>query len=96
MRGKNERISIVDGVKKVMTKITLDTTACYQLGSVDGSAEIRNEKGELLGYFLATDRQFGKPPADFEVPLSIEETEKRRGLRPGRTLDEILRGMGLR
>jgi hypothetical protein len=79
-----------------MTKITLDPAACDQLGSVDGSAEIRNEKGELLGYFLASDRKIGQPPPGFEVPLSIEETEKRRGARTGRTLDEILRGMGLR
>lgn len=79
-----------------MTKITLDNTACNQLGGIDGSAEIRNEQGELLGYFLASDRKLGQPPPGFEVPLSIEETEKRREAQAGRTLDEILRGMGLR
>jgi hypothetical protein len=79
-----------------MTKITLDATACNQLGNIEGSAQILDERGQLVGYFVSGDRKPGQLPPGFEIPLSIEETEKLRGCRSGRTLDEILQGMGLR
>jgi hypothetical protein len=41
-------------------------------------------------------RRPGQPPEGFEIPLSAELTEHRRGPRSGRTLDEILRSMGVR
>jgi hypothetical protein len=77
-----------------MTKITLDPIACQQLGQVESSAEICDTQGRRLGYFVAGDHKLGQLPPDVEVPLSIEETEKRRTTRTGRTLDEILTGLG--
>lgn len=79
-----------------MTKITLEPSACVQLGSVEGSAQLVDAQGQLVGYFVSGDRKPGQLPPGFEIPLSIEETEKLRGCRTGRTLDEILQGMGLR
>jgi hypothetical protein len=79
-----------------MTKVTLDTTASDQLTNVVGSAQVFDEHGQLLGYFYSRNRKPGQLPPGFEIPLSIEETEKLRGGGTGRTLDEILQGMGLR
>jgi hypothetical protein len=76
-----------------MTKITLDSAACHQLECVTGSAEICDQHGQIVGYFISGTHKPGQLPPGFEVPLSVEETEKRRTVRTGRTLDEILRGL---
>ena len=78
-----------------MTKITLDTDACDQLGKVDGCAEICDEQGNVIGCFFAGELRPGQPPPGLEIPLSIEEIQRRRGTRTGRTAQEILRGLGL-
>lgn len=78
-----------------MTRIILDSATCEQLISIDGSAELCDEQGHIVGYFLAGDRKPGQPPPGFEIPLSIEEIEKLRGARTGRTLKEILKGLDL-
>ena len=74
-----------------MTKITLDSAACQQLECVEGSAEICDEQGQVVGYFVSGAGKPGQLPPDLEIPLSIEETEKLRTVRTGRTLSEILR-----
>jgi len=38
----------------------------------------------------------GVPPADLPIPLTAEELAVRRQSRTGRTLEEILRGLGQR
>jgi hypothetical protein len=38
----------------------------------------------------------GVPPADLPIPLAAEELAVRRQSRDGRTLEEILRGLGQR
>jgi len=80
-----------------MTRITLDADACQRLDAiVDHTAEICDAEGRVIGYFVPDGRRPGQPPEGFEIPLSAELTEHRRGPRSGRTLDEILRSMGVR
>jgi len=79
-----------------MTRITLDADACQRLDAVvDQTAEICDSEGRVIGYFVPDGRRPGQPPEGLEIPLSIELTERRRGIRSGRTLDEILRGIGI-
>jgi hypothetical protein len=79
-----------------MTKITIDSTTSRQLTGVLGAAELCDERGERLGYFVASHANPGALPPSSEIPLSIEETKRRCGSRTGRTLDQILDGMGLK
>jgi len=76
-----------------MTKITLDSAACQKLGNIDGSAEICDDTGHVVGYFVSGESKPGQPPSDLRIPLSIAETEDRRKVRTGRTLSEILSGL---
>lgn len=79
-----------------MTCIKLDAETCNQIKNAPGMIEFCDEHGTTLGYFVAGEPKPGQPPPGFEIPLSIEEIQRRRGTRTGRTLDEILRGMGVR
>ena len=79
-----------------MTHITLDADACQRLDAVvEHTAEICDSEGRVIGYFVPDGRRPGQPPEGLEIPLSTELTERRRGIRSGRTLDEILRGIGI-
>jgi hypothetical protein len=79
-----------------MTRITLDADACQRLDAVvEHTAEICDSEGRVIGYFVPDGRRPGQPPEGLEIPLSTELTERRRGIRSGRTLDEILRGIGI-
>ncbi len=79
-----------------MTRITLDADACQRLDAVvEHTAEICDSEGRVIGYFVPDGRRPGQPPEGLEIPLSTELTEHRRGIRSGRTLDEILRGIGI-
>jgi len=79
-----------------MTRITLDADACQRLDAVvDHTAEICDSEGRVIGYFVPDGRRPGQPPEGLEIPLSTELTERRRGIRSGRTLDEILRDIGI-
>jgi hypothetical protein len=79
-----------------MTRITLDADACQRLDAVvEHTAEICDSEGRVIGYFVPDGRRPGQPPEGLEIPLSTELTERRRGMRSGRTLDEILRGIGI-
>ena len=80
-----------------MTRITLNADACQRLDAImDPTAEICDSDGRVIGYFVPDGRRPGQPPAGLEIPLSAELTERRRGARSGRTLDEILRDSGIR
>jgi hypothetical protein len=79
-----------------MTRITLDADACQRLHAiVDHTAAICDAEGTVIGYFVPDGRRPGQPPTGLEIPLSTELTERRRGTRSGRTLDEILRDSGI-
>ncbi len=76
-----------------MARITLDSEVCRKLDEVAETVEICDLEGRVIGFFLPDIGRPGVPPADLRVPLSDEEVERRRKVRSGRTLDEILRGL---
>ncbi|MCL4855581.1 MAG: hypothetical protein KJZ78_29805 [Bryobacteraceae bacterium] len=77
-----------------MTKITMDPTTSRQLPGILGAAELCDEGGERLGYFIASHANPGALPPGSEIPLSIEETKSRCESPTGRALDQILDGLG--
>lgn len=79
-----------------MTRITLNADACQRLDAIiDPTAEICDSDGRVIGYFVPEGRRPGQPAPGLEIPLSPQLTERRRGTRSGRTLDEILRDSGI-
>lgn len=78
-----------------MTKIILDSATCQKLENIDGSAEICDDTGHVVGYFVSGETKPGQPPPGLKIPLSIAETEELRKVRTGRTLSEILQGLNL-
>ena len=78
-----------------MTRIILDSSACNRLQGIAGLAELCDEQGQIIGYFLSGDQRPGQPPPGFDSSLSREEIERRRSTRAGRTTTEILRSLGL-
>lgn len=78
-----------------MTRIVLDSSACNRLEGIGDFAELCDEHGRIIGYFMSGDQRPGQPPAGFESSLSREEVERRRNTRSGRTTEEILRGLGM-
>jgi len=78
-----------------MTKIVLDSSICDRLQKLGGLAEICNDQGHIIGYFMSPSEKPGKPPAGLESSLAREEIERRKNCRTGRTTAEILSGLGL-
>ena len=76
-----------------MMQVRLDSETCRQLGAVGQSVEVCDDEGRVIGVFLPEGCPHGLPPADLAIPLSVEEIQRRRQSRSGRTLDEILRGL---
>jgi hypothetical protein len=79
-----------------MVRYTLDSETSRHLEAAAQPVELCDDAGRVIGFFLPEVDARGKPPAGLEVPLSTEEIERRRQSRSGRTLDEILRGLGPR
>lgn len=79
-----------------MVRYTLDSETCRQLGEANQAVELCDGAGKVIGFFLPEAGPRGLPPPGIESPLSAEEIEHRRRARTGRTLDEILRGLGER
>lgn len=79
-----------------MVRYTLDSEACRRLGEANQAVELCDDAGKVIGFFLPEAGPRGLPPPGLDSPLSVEEIERRRQARTGRTLDEILRGLGLR
>jgi len=77
-----------------MVQIKLDSETCRQLGAVDETAELCDDFGRVIGLFFPDTHGRGRPPAGMEIPLSDQEIERRRASRSGRTLPEILDGLG--
>jgi hypothetical protein len=81
-----------------MVRIRFGAEVCQQLDGVAEPVEVCDATGRVIGLFLpdgipaAIKR--GVPPADLPVPLTAEELAVRRQSRTGRTLEEILRGLG--
>jgi hypothetical protein len=71
-----------------MSKLIFDSTTLNKLRQVRETLEIRDETGELIGYFTPrTDRSLYE---SVEVPVSDEELRRRAQKGGGRTLAEIL------
>lgn len=77
-----------------MVRYTLDSETSRRLGAAAQPVELCDDAGRVIGFFLPEGSPRGVPPAGLEVPLGNEEIERRRRSRSGRTLDEILRGLG--
>ncbi|MGP0067289.1 MAG: hypothetical protein ACLQGP_27300 [Isosphaeraceae bacterium] len=71
-----------------MSSVVLDSRSLELLRQGEGRVEIRDEAGQLAGYFI--------PPVDrslyesVEVPVSEDELRRRAQKGGGRTLAEIL------
>jgi len=76
-----------------MTRVTVDSTVSAQLSAYDGPVELCDNAGHTLGYFqpilpvAETERILG------ECPISDAELRRRRQVRAGRPLTEILQDL---
>jgi hypothetical protein len=77
-----------------MSELIVDSATLVKLREVSECVEIRDEGGELIGYFT--------PPVDrrlyevIEIPVSDEELHRRALKGGGRTLAEILADLEVR
>ncbi len=83
-----------------MVRIRFDADVCHKL---DGAAEpvaVCDATGRVIGLFLPAGIPAGIKrgvlPANLEIPLRAAELAMRRQSRTGRTLEEILRSVGVR
>ena len=79
-----------------VVRFTLDQETCRRLGEATQAVELCDGEGRVIGFFLPEGAAHGLPPAGLDSPLSAEEIERRRSIRTGRTLDEILRSLDSR
>jgi len=71
-----------------MSKIILDSTTSGKFRQVNERVEIRDQAGELIGYFTPrVDRLLYE---SVEIPVSDEELRQRAQKGGGRTLSEIV------
>ena len=77
-----------------MVRFTLDSETCRRLGETNQAVEICDAAGRVIGFFLPERGTRVLPPPGLESSLSREEIERRRRAKTGRTLEEILRGLG--
>jgi ATP-dependent RNA circularization protein (DNA/RNA ligase family) len=71
-----------------MSELTVDSATLTKLRQVNERVEIRDEAGELIGYFTPrVDRLLYE---SVEIPVSEEELRRRAQKGGGRTLVEIL------
>lgn len=77
-----------------MEQCVLDSETCRRLREAKQAVELCDGSGQVIGVFLPEGGPQGVPPAGLQSPLSREEIDRRRSARVGRTLDEILHGIG--
>ena len=71
-----------------MSELIVDSATVSKLREINERVEIRDEAGELIGYFTPrVDRQLYD---SVKVPISDEELRRRAQRKVGRTLAEIL------
>lgn len=74
-----------------MSSIVLESQVLERLQQTGGRVEIRNEAGEVVGYFTP---QISPSLYDsLESPVDEDELRRRAQKGGGRTLDEILRDL---
>jgi hypothetical protein len=79
-----------------VVRFTLDQETCRRLGEATQAVELCDCEGRAIGFLLPEGAAHGLPPADLDSPLLAEEIERRRSIRTGRTLDEILHSLDSR
>ncbi len=73
-----------------MTRVTVDSTTSAQLSGYVGSVELCDDAGHTLGYFQPVLPAAQAERILAECPLSETELRRRRQVRTGRPLTEIL------
>ncbi len=74
-----------------MSAITITDPAVLELLQQGGEVEIKDANGQVLGTFSLGLKLV--PPPGVKSPFSDEEIARRRAIREGRSLDEILRDL---
>lgn len=74
-----------------MQKIIQDPALLTELQRLTGELELRDEAGNLLGYFLPPARHRELFEAWARSPVTDDELDRARGQAGGRTLPEILK-----
>lgn len=77
-----------------MEQCVLDAETCRRLREAKQAVELCDGSGQVIGVFLPESGPQGVPPDGLDSALSREEIDRRRSARVGRTLDEILHGIG--
>ena len=73
-----------------MAIVVSDPTLLAQLTHASESVEVRDPDGNYLGTFAPP---IGKPPPGYKPPISDEEIARRRSIREGKPLGEILKNL---
>jgi hypothetical protein len=78
-----------------MFSVTLDSKSLEQLRRIEERVEIRDEAGQLIGYFTPPDdRPLGVSLCDNgELPFTEEDLDRFESEPGGRSLDEILKDL---
>lgn len=76
-----------------MSQVVVDAATRTKLLQVAGRAEIRDESGELLGDFIP--KTAAEPLVPWDPSITREELDRRAQSARGRSLSEVLKGLGL-
>lgn len=71
-----------------MTQLTVDAATLAKIRAISETTEVRDEAGELVGYFSPIGVQ--QDASTWQSPNTREELERRRQVRTGRPLTDIL------
>jgi hypothetical protein len=71
--------------------IISDPALVAKLSIATDPVELRDEQGNFLGTFNPPP---GKPPPGYVIPIPAEELNRRREIREGKPLSEILKNLG--
>ncbi len=73
-----------------MTDVTVDAELRAKLGNLDRLLRVHDESGRILGYFHPVAVADLSEYQNLDPPISDEELQRRRQVRTGRPLAEIL------
>ena len=78
-----------------MSEPIFDSATLSKLREIHEPLEIRDESGQLVGYFTPHSRYPGEPGhhGDMDVPFTEEELDRFEQEPGGRSLDDILRDL---
>jgi hypothetical protein len=79
----------------IMQQIQVESPLSNKLMSLNGQVVLCDAEGYALGFFQPMGERLKVEDMQLETPLSPEEVERRRKIRTGKSLDEILRKHGL-